>query len=617
VNKKILFVSHKQSQCGVYEFGKSITDVLKYSKKYQFFRVECSSLAELHEAIIENSPDAIIYNYLPSVMPWIASRTRFKLCRNNIRYLKVPQIGIIHDVTQHVADMATAYRNKYLANNYFVLINSLFDFYIAPDPTLLLLNSLVYKTGRLVPLYQNNYSLSSKPIIGSFGFATQGKGFENIVRMVQQEFDQAVIRFNIPFAHFGDKEGRHAKEISAMCDRIIVKPGIQLFITHDYLDHRAILDFLAQNTINVFLYDGKDINRGISSAIDYAMAVQRPIAVSDSVMFRHLFDVEPAVRISQNNIKRIIQNGFSPLQKHYNEWSVKNLLWEYERILDSIFISCTSSPKEKKGFSKNLKAKYKKYLLIPDKAHTWLRVSDKLSEDYVQIDTDKKYLPVQIPQGISLNRILDNTARLLYKPAIDKLIELVPNTMSKKIKEANVQQGFVFDTVYRYLSNYKKPKILCVGSYEDTASMSLRKIGCEVEEIDPVVNYSVQEYFTKPTTIKNSYDIIFSTSVIEHDSNDELFVQCISDLLAADGVAIITCDYKDGWKIGDPKPECNERFYTKKDLTDRLLPFMENCTLVDKPQWNCLNPDFSYLGKYQYTFATMVIKKNNILTSNI
>jgi hypothetical protein len=80
-------------------------------------------------------------------------------------------------------------------------------------------------------------------------------------------------------------------------------------------------------------------------------------------------------------------------------------------------------------------------------------------------------------------------------------------------------------------------------------------------------------------------------------------------LLSSGGVAVITCDYKDGWKIGEPKPEVDARFYVKKDLEERLLKFMPDCYLVDNPNWNCENPDFNYLGKYQYTFATFVVKK--------
>lgn len=608
MNKRILFISHKKAQCGVYEFGKNITDILKHSKHYQFIRVECSSLAELQIAITENAPAAIIYNYVPLVLPWVATRIGPRVYQNNIAYIQIPQIGIIHEITQYVADTSTNYKKKLLfgVSN---LTNSLFDFYIAPDPTLLLKNPYIYKTGRLIPSYQNNFPVPSKPVIGSFGFGTPKKGFEKIVQLVQQEFDEAVIQFNIPAADFVDKNCVNARTIAAECKALITKAHVQLIVTHDFLDNKAISDFLAKNTINVFLYEDT-IGRGLSSALDNALAVQRPIAVSDAVMFRHVFDVEPSICVTTNNLKAIIQNGFAPLRNHYNEWNADNILWEYERILNSVFMKQQNQPKPQMGIVRTLQSKCNRLLSKPDQAFTWLRDSETATEDNMRVVRSVQYQPIQIPAGVSLNRILDNNARELYVPAIDIITELVPKTIAKKIAEANVQQAFVFDTVYQYLSKYQNPKVLCVGSYEDTASMSLRKMGFKVEEIDPTLNYYLQEYFTKPTTIKNSYNIIFSTSVIEHDPDDESFIRCIADLLAPGGVAVITCDYKDGWKPNGPKPECNARFYTQYDLKYRLLPLMSNCNLLDEPQWDCPYPDFNYLGKYQYTFATFVVRKN-------
>lgn len=606
--KKILFVSHKKAQCGVYEFGKNITDILLSSKKYDFVRVECSSLSELKSSIAKNNPSAIVYNYIPPVLPWIATRTAKVFYKNNLTSIKVTQIGVIHEVTQQVADLATAYRKKLIFGRTKRLYNSLFDFYIAPDPTLLLRNNLVYKTGRLIQSYQNTFPVPPKIIVGSFGFATPGKGFEKIVRLVQQEFDEAIIRFNIPAADFADKNGVGARDTAERCRAIITKPGIELVVSHDFLDNKGILDFLAKNTINIFLYE--DISdRGLSSVIDMAMAVQRPIAISDSIMFRHVLDVEPSICVTKNDLRTIIKNGFEPLQKHFNEWSAENLLWDYERILDSIFAKQQQPLKSRRSFAGKLYSKWRKFLSKPDKTFTWLRGSKEIARDDMSTTGVQSYCPIKISDGVSLNRILDNSARELYKPAIDKITELVPETMAKKIPEANVQQAFVFDTVQRYASHYKNPKVLCVGSYEDTASMSLIKMGMKVEEIDPMLNYSLQEYFTKPSTTQNSYDIIFSTSVIEHDPNDESFIKCVNDLLAPGGVFIMTCDYKEGWIPGDSKPDVDVRLYTQQDLKDRLLLLMQDCNLVDEPQWDCPNPDFNFLGKYQYTFATFVVKK--------
>ena len=607
-NQTVLFVSHPKAQCGVYEFGDKLIAVLQHSKKFKFTKVECSSLNELQAAVDSHAPDIIIYNYYPSVLPWITEKKGPKLFINNIRKIAVRQIGIIHEITQEVADSATVYRNKYFMGGRSRLGNSLFDFYIAPDPTLLLKNPFVFKTGRLIPKYQNDIPSPAKMIVGSFGFGTPKKGFEKIVQLVQGEFDEAVIRFNIPSADFGDKDGSNARAIEANCRSLLTKPGISLNITHDFLEDKAMLDFLAQNTINVFLYEDTG-NRGLSSAVDNAMAVKRPVAVSGSTMFRHVLDTSPSVCAEQNSLKGIIANGFTPLQQHFNEWSEENLLWEYERILDAVLAKPLAKP-PKMGIVRTLRSKWNRIFSLPDRSFTWLRDSAIAHEDDMTVDPSLKYTPVQIPAGRSLNRILDNDARELYKPAIELIGKAAPRTISKKITEANVQQGFVFDTVQRFLPNYTDPKLLCVGSYEDTASMSLTKMGYSVEEIDPMLNYYLQEYITKPTTIKNSYEIIFSTSVIEHDPDDESFVKCIAELLAPGGVAIITCDYKDGWKPGEPKPDVDARFYTQDDLKTRLLSYMPGCSLVDEPQWECPHPDFNYLGKYQYSFASFVIKKN-------
>jgi hypothetical protein len=610
MKKKILFVSHKKAQCGVYEYGVNITNVLQHSKNYQYIRVECSTLDEFEKAIAENLPDAIIYNYVASVLPWIISRALPKIYRNNIAGINVPQVGIIHEITQQVADTAVSYKKKYLLGSS-RFSNSLFDYYITPDPTLLLRNPCVYKTGRLIPSYQNDFKLPEIPTIGSFGFGTPKKGFEKIVQMVQQEFDEAVIRFNIPSADFGeDRQGVNARRIAENCKAMIVKPGIKLIITHDFFDNKSMLDFLAKNTLNAFLYEhDPQSDKGLSSTVDSAMAVKRPVAVSDCITFRHLFDVEPSVCVTKNSLRKIIQNGFTPLQKHYDEWNEENILWEYDRIVDSIFEKDKNPQKHGMGIIRTIQSKWNRILSKPDKTFTWLGNKDSTYEDDLTPDLSIKYRPVDIPQGISLNRILDNDARKLYKPAIDLLTIMAPKTLSRKIPEANVQQAFVLDTVHRLFTKYKSPKILCVGSNEDTTSISLKKIGYKVDEIDPTMNYYLQEYLTKPSTIRNSYDIIFSTSVIEHDPDDGSFVKCISELLAPGGTAVITCDYKDGWKFGDPKPEVDERLYTKHDLKERLLPLMKECVLVDEPQWECPDPDFNFMGKYLYTFAAFVVRK--------
>ncbi|MCW3091365.1 MAG: methyltransferase protein [Ferruginibacter sp.] len=611
-NRTVLFVSHPKKQCGVFEFGKNIYDAISASEKYNIVWLECNSLEQLHESIKQYGPIAIIYNYHPATMRWLATKLGPKLYKNNVRNVEVMQLGIIHEITQEIADSATAYRTEIILGGSQRLSSVLFDYYVAADPTLLLRNPFVYKTGRLIPAFENTSTMPEVTTIGSFGFGTPKKGFEKIVTKVQEEFDEAIIRLNIPAADFGDPQGENARAIAANCEALIRKKGIKLYVTHDFLDGQGILNFLARNSINVFLYEDSVV-RGLSSAIDNALAVQRPIAVSNSSMFRHILRSAPSVSTQKNTLAHILSEGFEPLKAFLDQWNAANMKWEYERILDSALkkFSHKEQQQQHPGIAQRLQSQFRRVFSLPDKSFTWLRNTVTASEDKMEVDESISLQPIVLSKDDPLNRILDNRARILYSPVIDKLFKIVPKTMAKKIAEANVQQAFVFDTVCRFLPEYHQPKILCVGSYEDTASMSLIRMGLRVEEIDPMINYFLQEYITKPTTQLSSYNIILSTSVIEHDPNDESFVRCINDLLAPGGVAIITCDYKDGWKPGDAKPSVDERFYTQHDLKVRLLNSMPDCKLVDTPQWDCPEPDFHYLGKYVYTFATFVVKKNN------
>lgn len=611
--KTVLFVNHTPKQCGVYQFGKDIFKPISASSNFSFIKAEVESLKELKSAIHEYKPEIIIYNYHPSVMEWVTTKKSKGVYKNNIADINCIQLGIIHEITQEVADAAVT-KTEYFLGGSEKKLNSLFDFYIAADPTLLLMNPLVYKTGRLVPTYNIEKNKPKAhgtiPIIGSMGFATPNKGFEELVKKVQEEFDTAIIKLNIPSAYFGDTLGENARKIADNCKQIITKPGIELQISFDFLDEQNMLDFLAGNDLNAFFYQDKG-GRGLSSALDNALAVHRPITVTNCPMFRHILSARPSVCIEDNSLKTILGNGFAPLQQFADEWDSENLLWEYERILNAV------TTKKIVGFSKKpLKKRiahfFKRSLSVSEKPFTWLRDSESATKDDIRIDQSLKYTPVSLPAGTVYNRILDDNAREIYRPAINLIKKALPHTMSKKIDRANVQQAFVFDTVFRFMKDYETPKMLCVGSYEDTASLTLIKMGYKVEEIDPMINFYLQEYYTKPSVKKNSYDIIFSTSVIEHDPNDESFIRSIEGLLAPGGLGVITCDYKDGWQPGQPKPDVDARFYTKKDLEERLLSYLPDCTLIDAGQWDCPNPDFVLENRYTYTFATFVFKKNEV-----
>nr|WP_321397829.1 hypothetical protein [uncultured Desulfobacter sp.] len=311
--KKVLVVSHKAVQCGIHQYGINIVKALQESSCYAFEHVLCASPDELDHAIQTTDPQVIIYNYYPYTMPWLTPKIT--------RRYTMPCLGMMHEVTQEEADAATA---------------DMFDFHLCPDPTLLLHSPYILKTKRLIPDYINTESMPSNPVIGSFGFGFPNKGFERLVSQVQEEFDNAVVRLHLTFNELVDKQGEHHTLATAeRCKNIITKPGIRLEISHHFMEKKDLLDFLAGNTINAFLYDD-DRHRGISSVVEHALAVERPIAVSRCGMFRHVLNTTPSICIEDNSLRQIISNGIAPLVPFYNEWSKASFIMDYERILDQV-----------------------------------------------------------------------------------------------------------------------------------------------------------------------------------------------------------------------------------------------------------------------------------------
>jgi hypothetical protein len=337
-------------------------------------------------------------------------------------------------------------------------------------------------------------------------------------------------------------------------------------------------------------------------------------------MFRHLRSLDPPITIEDSSLKQLIKNGIEPFRHLYQLWNEDSIRREYENVLDK-----TLDPSSASEFQARRSKNQTKIHVINDFDHKKFSRQYKSRRNFLKrrihqaltkraIEAASRTPLAQAPQARGLkrfNRILDNQARAQYAPVIKQLHALVPEIMVSKIPAANVQQAFIFDAVRKFASDFPSPRILCVGSYDDSASASLKKLGYQIEEIDPEVNgLDLNKFFHLPSTTKASYDIIFSTSVLEHVEDDELFVAQIGELLAPGGIGLLTCDYNDLHKPEDPVIAGDYRFYTQRDLISRILPAIKNCSLVDVPQWECSNPDFMFLG-YRYTFATLAFRKNN------
>jgi len=563
----ILIVSHKEKQCGIYQYGVDIAEALQKSSHYSFIYAECSNQEELHYTVIKTSPAAIIYNYYSATMPWLTNRITW-------RYYSIPQLGIMHEVTQEEADKVTHELFDY---------QLLFDYHLCPDPTLVENKPIVFKTRRLIQPYINSQSVPDIVTIGSFGFGFSDKGFERLLGVVQEEFDQAKIVLHLPFNDIVDKQGQqHAIETANRCRSIVSKPGIQLFINHEFLSKQQLLNFLASNTLNAFFYDTCKY-RGISKVIDYALAVQRPIAITNSGLFRHISSTTPSICIENSSLKQIIQNGISPLVKFNNEWSEANFILSYENIFKEIFL------------------RFEHMFAKQNDVET---SQSSMSKSYVKHHAKKSF-----SKFLNYKSELDEATRYLKQNGY-----VSHRLVCKNWALANI------------IFNLSDGNLLDMGSADsyllkNAVIKGIRgeKYGIDLQEPDvPVegVNYIIGDLMDTGLPC-NFFQNITCLSVIEHEVDIKRFANEVSRVLVKEGKLYLTFDY---WT---PKVSSKLRIFEKGwNIFDQgeIMNLIEECktsglNLIDEVDWSLGKPIIDYWSpdpKVSYTFGMLVFKKDEL-----
>lgn len=304
---RVLFVNHLEHACGVYQLFKHLTTPVIASNE-DYYYIETNHEWEHDHWIGILQPEIVIYNFYFSgvTMPWLSS-SKIASQRGKFKQLCLFHEGNIDDKG--------------------------FDLILHQDPTNE--DSRYYNLPRPIPEYTNTAIVRNTiPHIGTFGFGLGGKGFTRVVEQVIAEFETAIIRMNIPFAHFGDIQGNGARSWASACQAIAAKkPGIELYITHTLLPEPELLDFLAINDVNCFFYD-ENIGRGISGTLDYALAVRKPIAITKSWQFKHMWNDN--ILIERNTLRGIIQQGITPLQEYHEKWNNTTLINAFNTAFEKV-----------------------------------------------------------------------------------------------------------------------------------------------------------------------------------------------------------------------------------------------------------------------------------------
>ena len=311
----VLFLTHKEKVCGVYQYGYRLFKALEKCENIKYIYREIISCEQYEKIVQEYQYDGIIYNFHTSTMGW--------LNKDNIQR-RGKNIVISHECPCDFADiLITVDASSEESGNICNIPRPLFNV------DLCVLNSESENSVAREFIGVGQETKKIVPIIGSFGFGFANKGFDKIVQIVNEQYSRAIIKIVMP-GYFGDSNSHMAKSIGDYCRSFNKKEGIKVMIIHDFLDDIDILKFLRSNTINLFLYDYMH-GRGNSSVIDYALSVCRPIGISNSYMFKHIYS--ESIDVNKVGISNCIGNSLNYLKQFNKRWSHENLAAKFYTIL--------------------------------------------------------------------------------------------------------------------------------------------------------------------------------------------------------------------------------------------------------------------------------------------
>lgn len=301
--KKILIINSSNPTCGVWQYGHNLSCILKKSEKHQYTEYFFKSENDLKNIIPEY--DLAIWNYHNKLFPWISD--------DFIKQLKTP----IAFIGGH--DCYAAFPSQ---------IHTIDAVSCNPTTT----NST--PISRPI-LYFKPLPNPERVTVGTCGFNFHTKNYHHIIDLVCKSFDDAVIRFHITNHNHGNSTNYIINQIQNELNKYN-KPNINVEISTNFLTEEGLVNFLSSNTINVFMYS-ENRNRGLSSAIDKALASQKPFAITDSYMFRHISH-EPKFLLSKYSLKEIISFGTEHIKPFWEKYSERNLIQNVDSLIDKLLL---------------------------------------------------------------------------------------------------------------------------------------------------------------------------------------------------------------------------------------------------------------------------------------
>ncbi|CAN5150217.1 hypothetical protein BH09BAC2_BH09BAC2_17070 [soil metagenome] len=334
---KGLFINNSEKKDSIHISGVMVYECLKSSKKFSIDYLE----VDINNRQISAEYDFYLFNYHPATMHWLDTRSLRKYLKN---------VGtVILEV---------------LPNDPFVLCPARhFDYYCVLDPTIKSKKN-IYSFPRPLDKFEGELPVvhNQTPVVGTFGFATKGKGFQHVVDAVNKEFDKAVIRINIPYGDFVPDSKEYAAFLADVCKKR-AKPGVEVIVTNDFMDKDELINWCACNTLNCFLYD-RDMP-GLSATTDQAIVSGRPLSVSNNDTFRHI--THYLTPYPAWSLKDAIEKSIPVVRQMQQDWTQEAFASKFEKLLSEKVVkrqfnsSMITLPLKEYTFLDAIRKRVKKY----------------------------------------------------------------------------------------------------------------------------------------------------------------------------------------------------------------------------------------------------------------
>lgn len=291
--KTVLVFNIPRRPCAIWQYGWNFARTLVRNKSKRFSVVyhEAADGRKAVEVLSFCNPDVVIYNWHPAHHDWMDGGPV-------VRHSELKNLVMAHESVFDVGNYDGA------------LYTSLG--FSPPDERW-------HRLPLLLPEWEFEHAghkAGPRPVIGVTGFG--GAYADQVVEAALNEFPAALIRMHLPLAHYGDQDGNLTRAMVMKCtDMIRGNTNVEMEVTHDFMEQEQLLDWMHNNDVNCFLRKTNQPWEGVSASMCAALAVRRPIAITRTPCFRHLWECQPSVCVEDRSLRQILDNGIAPLQSVY------------------------------------------------------------------------------------------------------------------------------------------------------------------------------------------------------------------------------------------------------------------------------------------------------------